>query len=109
MQGGILQRAMLLMDELSFDKGGTVAFIFSALVQESVLRWTGNTGRALYDVALPLLGDCFDRTMEVLQKKFRGSDCAQALLRNPKNNCRTKAMFWASSVCGPAGLHCVQL
>ena len=79
LRGHTLRDAMNVMDEFH----GTVAFIFSALVIESVDKWKGLSGRAIYmfeGVNLTSL----NHEDTVLQLKSILKSGAAALLENPK-------------------------
>ena len=85
LRAGTLRSAMKLMDSINRgDDGGTVSFIFSALVVEDVRGWRGNTGRTLYNDHIVLTRLPWEITMMTLKQIFKGNTAALNLLNNGK-------------------------
>ena len=84
LRGGTLRSALKLMDSLNDSSaGGSVAFLFSALVDEDVIFWRGNTGRKMYsDAMLTCLS--WETTTNTLQQMFKENKDALNLLRHGK-------------------------
>lgn len=83
LRAGTLRSAMKLMDATNGSDGGSISFIFSALVEEDLREWRGNTGRTLYEgVILTRLP--WERTEWTLKQLFKDNTAALNLLKNGK-------------------------
>ena len=83
-RAGTLRSAMSLMDATNAsEKGGSISFIFSALVEEDVKTWRGNTGRSMYPGAI-LTRLSWETTRTTLEQMFKPDAASLNLLKNGK-------------------------
>lgn len=87
LSGKVLRHVMSFMDDFCSKHGGCVTFVFSALVENAVTAWVGDSGRSFYktSVELTCLSN-FDLTMNALSTIFREDPKSQSLslLKNDK-------------------------
>lgn len=88
LRGQILGGAMELMDQFHPGDPRSIAFIFSALVQNDINKWRGITGRSLFptdtDAALKLL--TWKTTQKTVTSLLQGNETALRLIGQTNGN-----------------------